>query len=116
MLIEPSDLDLITDSALKTFDERLAHCDSAKPEAIEREALRLESHLEQLYSLTVVMARREADMAKTAELWQRVVGVCDVFAARLIRLSDQHALGKAAYDHVLDIRGAAEELRALHSP
>lgn len=37
-------------------------------------------------------------------------------AARLYQLSDQHALGTATYDNILDIRGVARELRALHSP
>jgi len=55
-------------------------------------------------------------LARTAELWERLVRTCDVFAARLFQLSQQHALGTAAYDHILDIRSAAEELRALHSP
>ena len=62
------------------------------------------------------MARREPDMAKTAELWGRLVKTCDIFAARLFQLSQQHALGTTAYDHILDIRSAAEELRALHAP
>ena len=61
------------------------------------------------------MARREPDMARTAELWQRLVRTCDAFAARILELSRQHDLGTAAYGNILDIRGAAEELRALHS-
>jgi len=116
MILELSDLDVIKDSALKKFDERLAKADAANREQIEREAAWLGSQLEQLYSFTAVMARREPDMARTAELWQRLLRTCDVFAARIMQLSQQHALGTSAYDSILDIRGSAEELRALHGP
>jgi hypothetical protein len=116
MILELSDLDVIKDSALKKFDERVAKADPANREEIEREAARLESQLEQLYSFTALMARREPDMAKTAELWQRLVKICDVFAARVFQLSRQYTSGTAAYDNILDIRGDAEELRALHRP
>lgn len=115
MVIEPSDLDVLTDSALKKFDERLAESGPGNLEALQREGFRLESQLEQLYSLTAVMARREGDMAKTAELWERLVRTCDVFAARIIQLSQRQAVGTSVYDSILDIRGAAEELRVLHS-
>ena len=116
MIFELSDLDVIKDSALKKFDERVAKAGPANPEEIEREAARLESQLEQLYSLTALMARREPDVTATAELWRRLVRICDVFASRISQLSQQHTLGTAAYDAILDIRGAAEELRVLHSP
>ncbi|MBI5386096.1 MAG: hypothetical protein HZA90_15595 [Verrucomicrobia bacterium] len=115
MILEISDLVAIQDSALRNFDERVSKAD-AKREDIEREASRLESQLEQLYSLSALMARREPDVTKTAELWGRLVRICDVFAARLFQLSQQHAWGTAAYDRILDIRSAAEELRALHTP
>jgi hypothetical protein len=116
MILEPSDLDVIQDSALKRFDERLAKADPANREQIERETARLESQLEQIYSFTALMAQREPDVAKTAELWRRLVRICDVFASRISQLSQQQGLGISAYDNILDIRGAAEELRALHSP
>ena len=115
MTLEISELDAIKDSALKKFDERVAKADPANREEIEREAARLESQLEQLYSLTALMARREVDMAKTADLWRGLVRICDVFASRVSQLAQQHALSTSAYASILDLRGAAEELRALHS-
>ena len=114
MILDSADLDVIKDSALKKFDERIAKTDPTDRDMIEREACRLESQLEQLYSFTALMARREPDMARTAELWQRLVRICDVFAARVFELSQRHASGMAAYDNILDIRSDAEELRALH--
>jgi len=115
MTLELSDLETIKRSSLEKFDERVSSAGD-KRETIEREAFRLESQLEQLYSLTAVMARREADVAGTAGLWDNLVRTCDLFAGRIFQLSRQHSLGMAAYDHILDIRSAAEELRALHSP
>jgi len=115
MTLEQSDLDAIKDNVLKRFDERVSSAGNDR-EKIEREAFRLETQLEQLYSFTAAAARREPDMAKTAELWARLVQTCDLFAGRIFQLSSQHTLGRAAYDHILDIRSAAEELRALHMP
>jgi hypothetical protein len=115
MTLELSDLDVIKDSALRKFDERLAKAGPGNREEIEREAVRLESQLEQLYSLTAIMARREPDVGKTAELWNRLVRICDVFAGRLSQLSQDHTIATSAYDSILDIRGAAEELRVLHT-
>ncbi len=103
------------ESALKSFDERMAKADPAKPQEIEREAARLESQLEQLYSLTALMAQREPDVHKTAELWLWLTKICDVFANRVFKLSERHTASKSAYDTILDIRSAAEELRTLHS-
>ena len=114
--LELSDLDVMKDTALKKFDERVAKAGPSNREEIEREAVRLESQLEQLYSLTAIMARREPDMTKTAELWRRLVKICDVFANRIGQLSQQHALATSVYVSILDIRGAAEELRVLHCP
>ncbi len=115
MILELSDLDTIKETALKNFEARVAKADPAQPNAIECEAARLESQLEQLYSFTALLVRREPDLARTAELWAGLARTCDLFAGRVFRLAQQHSLNLAAYDHILDIRSAAEELRALHS-
>ncbi len=115
MTLELSDLDTIKNNALKQFEERVGGA-GANPVEIEREVFRLESQLEQLYSFTAAVARREPDVARTADLWEGFVQTCDLFAGRIFQLSQQYALGTAAYDSILDIRSAAEELRALHRP
>src|SRR5216117_97559 len=115
MTLELSDLDTIKNSALKKFEERVTSAKDNREE-IEREAFRLESQAEQLYSVTAALARHEVDLARTAELWDSLVKTCDLFAAKLFQLSQQYSLGTSAYDHILDIRSAAEELRALHRP
>lgn len=116
MTLELSDLDTIKDNALKQFDERVAKADPANRNEIEREVARLESQLEQLYSFTALLACREPDMAKTAELWARLVKICEAFAKRAFQFAQQHAFGMAAYGNILAILSEAEELRALHSP
>jgi hypothetical protein len=116
MNLELADLETIQDSALKALDERIAKTDPSNTGAFERELIRLESQLEQLYSLTAAMARREPDVARTAELWARLVRWCDLFAARAFQLADKYRLNTSTYDTILDIRTAADELRALHSP
>ena len=115
MTLELSDLDTIKSNALKAFEQRVGRAGTDAVQ-IEREVLRLESQLEQLYSFTAALARRESDVAQTAELWENFVRTCDSFAGRVFQLSQQHALGTAAYDRILDIRSAGEELRALHTP
>ncbi len=114
MILEISDLDIIKDNALKKFEERVSGAGD-DCQKMEREAAKLESQLEQLFSFTAVMARRESDVAKTAELWTSLVKTCDVFAGKVFQLSQQFSLGTSAYDNILDIRSSAEEMRALHS-
>src|ERR1035437_5783846 len=115
MTLELSDLDTIQNSALARFEVRVGSARD-NSEKIEREAFRLESQLEQFYSLTAVIARREPVVTGTAQLWDSLVRSCDLYAAKIFQLSQQYSLGRSAYDHILDIRTAAEELRALHSP
>jgi hypothetical protein len=116
MTLELADLDTLKDTALKDFEARVAKAGPVTPSEIELESARLESQLEQLYSVTALLARRETDMARTAELWARLVKACDLFAGRIFSLAQQHDLSLSAYDRILDIRAAADELRALHSP
>ena len=115
MILELSDLDTIKETALKNFEARVAKVDPSKPNEIGCEAARLESQLEQLYSFTALLVRREPDMDRTAALWGELVKTCDLFAGRVFRLAQEHSLNLSAYDTILDIRSAAEELRALHS-
>jgi hypothetical protein len=115
MTLEQSDLNTIKDHALKKFEERVLQANESR-EGIEREVVRIESQLEQLYSFTAMMARREGEVSRTAELWDNLVRTCDIFAARIFELAQQYSLNSSSYDTILDIRSAAEELRDLHRP
>ena len=46
-----------------------------------------------------------------SELWARL----GLFARRVFQHFQQLTLGATTYDNFLDIRGAAEELRVLHT-
>jgi len=115
MTLELSDLDTIKNHALEKFEERVGSADASR-EKMEREAFRLQSQLEQLYSLTAVLARREPDVVATAQLWDGLVKACDLFAGKILQISQRYSLDRTAYDNTLDIRTAAEELRTLHMP
>ena len=116
MVVNISDLDRLKESAMQSFEQRLAKADLRNRVEVEREVARLESQLEQLYSFTALIARHETDVTQTADLWLTLVQICDVFAARVYQLSQDHPVAASGYDRMLDIRSAAEELRALHSP
>jgi len=118
MILELSDLDAIQDNALKQFGRASGQkADPSNREEIERETARLESQLEQLYSFTALMARREPDMAKTAELWARLVRISDVFAGRVFpALETAMRSPRKCMTASWNIRSAAEELRAPPQP
>jgi hypothetical protein len=109
------DLDALKDAAIKRFDERLAQTDPSLCYEFDAEVARLESQLEQLYAVTASLARNEPTVEKTADLWERMVQICDEFAGRVIILSEEHPSCKASYDRMLDVRCAAKELADLHS-
>ena len=102
------------DSAIKAFEERVAAVNPNICWEFDLEVARLESQLVQLYSLAAIMARREPEMGKTAELWDTMANVCDAFAKRVRELCLEHPACQASYDKILDIRNACVELRDLH--
>jgi hypothetical protein len=115
MTLTFEDIDSLGEAAINRFDERVAQVDPSLRCDFDAEVARLESQLDQLYALTARMARNEPDVERTAELWTRLVQICDAFAHRVYSLSQEHPACRASYDHMLDLRCAAEERRALHS-
>ena len=55
-------------------------------------------------------------MERTAEIWSKMVQICDDFARRLCTLAGRRPSYRASHDRILDLRNAAEEGRRLHSP
>jgi len=55
------------------------------------------------------------DVAEPSELWARLGEVSALFARRVFQHFQQLTLGATTYDNFFDIRGAAEELRVLHT-
>ena len=115
MILTLDDLDALKDAAIERFDKRVAQADPAVCYEFDAEVARLESQLEQLYAVTASLARNEPTVEETADLWGRMVQICDEFAGRVIVLSEEHPSCKASYDHMLDIRCSAKELVDLHS-
>jgi hypothetical protein len=115
MVLNPTDFKAITASALKLFDERVATVDPDICWEFDIEVARLESQVVQLYGIAALMARRESEMEKTAEIWAAMIAACDSVAEKIQTLCVAHPFCMASHDKILDIRNKAARLRNLHS-
>src|ERR1041385_2211908 len=113
MTLELDDLDTLKDAAISKFDDRIAH--AAKEEPMDREVAQLLAELEQIYRVVVLLQKNETEMERVAEIWGKMVTICDEFARRLSALAGKHPRYRASYDRILDLRNAAEDRRALHT-
>jgi hypothetical protein len=114
MVLEAADFQAITDSALKLFDERVASVDPDVRWEFDMEVARLESQVVQLYGIAALLAQREMDLEKIAEIWDAMISVCDVVAKRMQALCLEHPFCVASHDKILDIRNKSARLRDLH--
>lgn len=110
-----ADFQIMTDFALKHFEDRVACTRPGMCFEFDIEVARLESQVEQLYGLAALLARRETELDATAEIWGAVIAACDSVAAKILSLCAEHPACSASYDNVLDIRNKATRLRDLHS-
>jgi hypothetical protein len=115
MTLELNDFEKLTQQALVAFDRRISADQPPSPSRAEHELARLESLAEQLYAITAILARREAEMEATARLWANVVEQCDRLASRVNELPSDWRTVRETYDRLLDIRSAARDLQRLHS-
>ena len=114
MTLELADLDTLKDAAIKKFEARLAHGAQDKP--LDREVGQLQAELEQIYRVVVLLQKNEPSRERVAEIWGKMVTICDEFARRLSALAGKQASFRASYDGILDLRNAAEERGRLHRP
>ena len=112
MTLELADLDTLKEAAIKKFDDSLAH--SAKDESLDSEVAQLQAELEQIYRMVVLLQKNESAMERVAEIWNKMVTICDEFARRLSALAGKRPAYRASYDRILDLRNAAEERHQLH--
>ena len=112
MTLELADLDTLKEAAIKKFDDRLA--DSNQGQLLDREAAELQAELEQIYRVVVLLQKNEASMERVAEIWSKMVAICDEFARRLSGLVSKRPAFRAPYDRIMDLRNAAEERQLLH--
>src|SRR2546425_2525180 len=104
MTLELTDLDTLKDAAIKKFDDSLALV--ADDELLEREVAQLQAELEQIYRVVVLLQKNEASMERVAEIWEKMVMICDECARRLVALVGKHPAYRAPYDRILDLRNA----------
>ena len=112
MTLELVDLDALTEAAGKRFDARLARATQDEP--LDREVAQLEAELEQIYRVVVLLQKNESDLERVAEIWGKMVTICDGFARRLTTLASERPAYRASYDRIFNLRNAAEERRRLH--
>ena len=112
MTLELADLDTLKEAAIKKFEDRLAN---ANLEDLDREVARLQAELEQIYRVVVLLQKNETSIERVAEIWGKMVSICDEFARRLSELRGKGVSYRTAYDRILDFRNAAEERRRFHA-
>ena len=112
MILELADLDALREAAIKKFDDCVAHRTQDKP--LDREVAQLQAELEQIYRVVVLLQKNESSIERVAEIWQKMVAICDEFARGVSVLAAKGASYRASYDRILDLRNAAEERRRLH--
>ncbi|MBI2928847.1 MAG: hypothetical protein HYY24_24555 [Verrucomicrobia bacterium] len=112
MTLELADLDTLKEAAIKKFDDRLAG--SAHGEPLDREVAQLQAEFGQTYRMAVSLRKHAASMERVAEIWGKVVAICDEFAHRLSEWLGTRPSYRVSCDRVLDLRNAAEERRHLH--
>lgn len=115
MVLDATDFEAIGESAIKLFDQRVATADPNICWEFDLEVARLESQVIQLYGIAALLARREMEMEKIAQVWDAVISVCDAVAAKIQTLCTEHPFCQASHDKILDIRNKAARLRDLHS-
>ena|SRR5438477_954127 len=113
MTLELADLDTLKEAAIKKFDDCLARTAQDKP--LDGEIAQLQAELEQIYRVVVLLQKNEESMERTAEIWGKMVTICDEFARRISTLAGRQTSYRASHDRILDLRNAAEERRRLHS-
>lgn len=112
MTLELDDLDTLKEAAIKKFDDGVANMAQDKP--LDRQVGQLQAELEQIYRVVVLLQKNEPGMDRAAEIWGKMVSICDEFARRLSALASRGASYRASHDRILDLRNAAEERRRLH--
>src|SRR6266446_104103 len=105
MTLELADLDTLKEAAIQKFENSLAHLAGDKP--LDREVAQLQAELEQIYRVVVLLQKNETSLERVAEIWSKMVGICDEFARRLSALAPKRPTYRTSYDRILDLRNAA---------
>ena len=79
MTLEMVDLEALKDAAIKKFDDHLAG--GANDEGVA--VTEFLAELQQIYRVVVLLQKNEPDMQQVAEIWGKMVDICDDCARRL---------------------------------
>lgn len=114
--LQEADLLELTREPLQAFEQRVAAIPADLCAPFHDEARTLETELLGVYRVVVLCTKREDDISKVSQWWDRMVAVCDAFGNRLNRLANEHPNCGAGYyyDRVLDLRNKCQRLANLH--
>jgi hypothetical protein len=112
--LDVKDFEAITDSALKLFDKRMAAVHPDICCEFDMEVAPLESRVVQLYGIAELLAQRESELEKVAEIWGAMISVCDIVAQKIQTLCCEHPFCVASHDKILDIRNKSARRRDPH--
>ncbi len=81
---------------------------------MHQEISRLQTELEQIYRVVVLLQKHEPSMERVAEIWGKMVEICDSFGRRASELLANQPSG-IWQDHIAGLREAADERQRLHT-
>src|SRR5688572_1565180 len=115
MTLEMQDFDELQDAALRQLEIAITRSEGNAEGRVGREIERLETEAQQIYRFVVLLQKNEQDLDKVAEIWGKMVMICDAFAGKVAELSQRFPGHRLSADRILDLRSAAEERRQLHA-
>jgi hypothetical protein len=80
MTLQLRDLDVLKDAAIQQFDAAMSDIREREEDRLKPELVRLEGELRQIYRVVVLLQKNEANMEQVAEIWDKMVAICDTSA------------------------------------
>ena len=114
---DTSDILELSRATLEETERRLSEIPVDLCAPFYAEASNLEQQLLGVYRTVALCVRKEEDLKRIAAWWQAMTKVCDEFAARLGKLSQEHPQcgSEFFYDRVLDLRNKCQRLQEMHA-
>jgi hypothetical protein len=88
MILQMQDLHALERAAIQHFEAGLMPGPLQDPNRISEYLARLEAELEQIYRVVVLLQKNESDMTQAAEIWRKMVNICDSFARQVSALGE----------------------------
>ena len=115
--IERADLQQMTEDTLARFQKRVADLPPDLQGPFNAEAKALEAEILTIYRVVAMLARKEQDLDKVAELWGLMKSFCDLALSQLSELHRSHPFAGAEvyHDRILDVRNRCQRLQTMHA-